>query len=126
MSKTTQRKIFRKYPLCGPKGNLFFLIYNLFACFYQFLFKKKQPKLLLREDLKILLCCEAALGDVLLASSVISPLKKKFPLSQIGFLCKEESYSVLENEKRLSFTHRSKGKNKKKLIEEIKEVKYDL
>ncbi len=119
------KKIFRRYPLCGPKGNLFFHFYNPLAYLYRFLFLegKKKP---FPSNPSILLCCEAALGDVLLASSIIPSLKKQFPSSQIGFLCKAGTALILENNPAVDFFHISGLVSDKELLLQIKNRNYDV
>ena len=111
-----------RYPLCGPKGNLFFCFYNPLARLYKVLFPEKKisspPK-------NILLCCEAALGDVFLALSIIPAIKKQFPSCKIGFLCKEETLPVLQNNPGIDFIHYSKKGKKKELLLEIQKNQYD-
>lgn len=118
-------KMFRKYPLCGVKGNLFFFLYNPVAFLYRFFSPspKEQP---LKKEMKILVCCEAALGDVFLATSILPFLQEKFPQSELGFLCKKESSFVLSTEKRLKWVHVSEKGKKRDLLKEVKEKKYDV
>ncbi len=134
----------KKNSLCGKGASLFFCFYNVLLalpCFFQ----KKRSQSIHEESPKILLCCFASLGDVLLASYSISPLKKRWPKARIGFLCSPISASMLQIVKDVDFIHtipywmkkQSKLKNLFSLFyhslfiypqiaKEIQGIKYDL
>lgn len=83
--------------LIGKKARLFLLLTRMFR-------KKSSQK---RDSLtkyikaisgppRILLCCWGALGDVVLASSVISKLRAKYPDCTLGFLVDGSSSCVIQ------------------------------
>lgn len=134
-----------KRNLCGKFAHLFFSFYDPFAYFIRFCVpdKIKNP---IPENPKILLCCWASLGDVLLASSVIPHIRRRWPLATIGFLCAPTSFSVIEGCKKIDNIHQvpswmvfGQGKIRNlyslvyhffaiypKAIREIKKVGYDI
>lgn len=63
--------------------------------------KKKREQVIQR----ILLCNWASLGDVLLATSVIAPLRKRFPGVKIGFLVSKNSKTVLDTCEGIDWIH---------------------
>ena len=80
---------------------------------------------------KILIIQTAFLGDVILATSVVSELKNKFPNANIDFLLKKGNESLLANNPKLNsvFTFdKSTGKWKSiiRLIRQFRKEKYDL
>ena len=80
---------------------------------------------------KILIIQTAFLGDVILATSVVSELKNKFPNANIDFLLKKGNESLLTNNPKLNsvFTFdKSTGKWKSiiRLIRQFRKEKYDL
>lgn len=97
-----------------------------------------------KKEMKILLCNEAFIGDLILSTSVFPILKKFYPGCKIGFLTGSWAKEVVEDHIHLDWVHtydqvifnRSKmPKQKKKLIEilskkkalkEVQEIKYDL
>lgn len=102
--------------------------------------KKKLPE----APKKILLANLAHLGDLVIASSVLPHLKAKFPKARIGFLVGSSSKPLLENHPDIAQFHtldhwkfnRSEPskrrrfqnyfKQRRQIIKEIKEQKYDL
>jgi heptosyltransferase-2 len=79
---------------------------------------------------KFLLIQTAFIGDVILASPLISELNRLFPNSQIDFLLRKGNESLLENNpflnKVLVFDKKNKKfKNSLQLIREIRKEKYD-
>lgn len=54
---------------------------------------------------KILVCCQAHIGDTILATSVIPVLKAAFPKSQVGFLIHPGSADVLAGNPRVDWVH---------------------
>ena len=80
---------------------------------------------------KILIIQTAFLGDVILATPVVSELKKIYPNSQIDFLVKKGNESLLSNSPHLHSVllfDKSKGKLKSmiRLIRKFRKTKYDL
>ena len=94
----------KKSLFCGKNATLFFFFYNPFAR-VSLLFCKNIKKEEIKKDPKILLCCQASLGDVLLASSVVPSIRAKWPNSKIGFLCTKESSSILKMQKEIDYIH---------------------
>ena len=93
----------KKRILCGKFAHLFFFFYDPIAYTLRFFFKEE--KKVIPKNPKILLCCWASLGDVLLAGSVIAPIRKKWPEAKIGFLCAPGSFSVIEGCKEIDKIH---------------------
>lgn len=127
------RKIIRplnqlfRYPLAGIKGNLFFLFYNPFLYGIRAFQMQAVPEK--KEIARILLCCRAALGDVLIACSLIPVIRRYYPMARIGFLCTPETKQILETQKGIDFIHvvkRSSFRESKKDVKSIQEVGYDL
>jgi ADP-heptose:LPS heptosyltransferase len=103
--------------------------------------KKKLPP-----DPKILLCCWASLGDVVVATTFIDTILAKFPKATIGFLCAPSSQIALLSHPKISYIHiapnwRSAGKGKiqsllsfirfsffayPSAIKKIRTIKYDM
>jgi ADP-heptose:LPS heptosyltransferase len=93
---------------------------------------------------KILVCCQAHIGDALLGSSVLPVLKAAFPEVQIGFLIHPGSYDVFTDNKSVTWIHltnhwklnRQKlplwkkllvhSQFRQKALREIKQIGYDL
>lgn len=93
---------------------------------------------------KILISNIAHLGDLLLSTSVLTLIKKKFPNCKIGFICSSASKELIENhpliDKIFTLDHwklnRSKSsffkkftkylKTRSKALKEIKNEKYDI
>ncbi len=80
---------------------------------------------------KILIIQTAFLGDVILATPVVSELKRIFPNAQIDFLVKKGNQSLLENNPHLSTVYtfdKSNGKWKDilRLSKEFRSQTYDL
>ncbi|MES2200354.1 MAG: glycosyltransferase family 9 protein [Chlamydiota bacterium] len=131
--------------LFGRFAHLFFYIYDPIAYFIRFCFPDKIKKSI-PENPKILLCCWASLGDVLLATSVIPYIRDKWPLARIGFLCAPSSFAVIEGLKGIDHVHQvpswmvlGQGRVRNlfslvfhfftiypRRIEEIKKVGYDM
>ncbi|NGX29116.1 MAG: Lipopolysaccharide core heptosyltransferase RfaQ, partial [Candidatus Anoxychlamydiales bacterium] len=106
--------------------------------------KKKFDQNLLKNPKKILLSNIAHLGDVVISTSVLSLLKKKYPNVKIGFICSSSSKQILENNPNIDqiyivdhwYLNRSKISFLKKLIsyyktrkiaqEQIKKDNYDI
>jgi ADP-heptose:LPS heptosyltransferase len=141
-----KKSFFSQYPLCSAKVNAFFFFYNAWAKNIARRYAPPATRLNALESPRILLCCSANLGDVLIACSVVPLLKKKWPLSKIGFLVSHESSAVLKTQPDIDWVHTipkwdvvsGKGlihggisflaghlKNRK-VINEIKEKQYDL
>lgn len=93
-----------KRVLCGRFAHLFFFFYDPLAHLIRFFYPDRKKKSI-SEAPKILLCCWASLGDVLLASFVIDSVKKKWPLAKIGFLCAPASFCVIEEHKEINYIH---------------------
>ena len=83
--------------------SLFFYFYNKKARL-QHLFLCSPPKRDFKDAPKILLCCMASCGDVVLASSVLDPILKYYPNAIIGFLHTKEASEILE--KQIAVHHR--------------------
>ena len=131
--------------LYGRFAHLFFSIYDPLSYFIRFCFKDKK-KQSIPENPKILLCCFASLGDVLLATSVIPHIRNKWPFATIGFICAPGSFSVIEGCKEIDHIHQvpswmvlGQGRIRNlyslvyhffrvypKAIREIKKVGYDI
>lgn len=130
--------------LCGKFGRLFFLFYDPIAYAIRFFLpEKKRP---IPEDPKILLCCFASLGDVLLATFIIPEIKKRFPCATIGFLCAPNAREIVKNNLAIERIHlapswmkggRSKVRNLfslvwhfffcyPKVVQEIRKINYDI
>ena len=106
-----------RYPLAGIKGNLFFLLYNPFFRLTRLFSKKQIPS---NEPFsKILLCCRASFGDVLIACSLIPAIKERYPEALIGFLCNPETKDIFLAQRGIDFIHTAGG-------EELRKVEYDL
>jgi heptosyltransferase-2 len=80
---------------------------------------------------KIVIIQTAFLGDVILATPVISELKRIYPEAQIDFLVRKGNESLLSNNPHLNAVHvldKTEGKYKSifKLIKHFKSEKYDL
>jgi lipopolysaccharide heptosyltransferase II len=80
---------------------------------------------------KILIIQTAFLGDVILATPVVSELKRIFPSASIDFLLKEGNQSLLHNNPHLNEVivfNKKKGKYRAifKLIKQFRNTKYDL
>lgn len=93
---------------------------------------------------KILLCNIAHLGDVVIATSVLPVLREAMPNAQFGFLLSDFSSCVLQDHPEISWLHRVEHwelnraplskiqkirayyKTKRIVIEEIKQVGYDV
>ena len=80
---------------------------------------------------KILIIQTAFLGDVILATPIISELKRIFPDTKIDFLVKKGNQSLLENNPHLDniFTFdksNGKWKNIARLIKQFRKERYDL
>ena len=80
---------------------------------------------------KIIIIQTAFLGDVILATPVISELKRIYPEAQIDFLVRKGNESLLSNNPHLNAVHvldKTEGKYKSifKLIKQFKSEKYDL
>lgn len=126
------------------KGNFFFAIYNPLARVFARREKGASEAIKDPSAQKILLCCLANLGDVLLACSVIPAIKQKWPQAKIGFLASKASAAVLTTQAGIDWVHvmdremilhKAKGiwnffsfffLGSKELIEEIKEKQYDI
>jgi heptosyltransferase I len=93
----------REHFFCGKAARAYLFFYRPFISACSF-FKKKKKKPV-GDSPKILLCCLASLGDVLLAASVIPALRKRFPKGEIGFLCTPSSSSILEVIEGISYIH---------------------
>lgn len=83
------------------------------------------------EPLRSILVIQTAfIGDVILATSVVETLHKKFPAAQIDFLLRKGNESLLENHPYLRevivFDKSKKFKNLLALIGRIRKVRYDL
>lgn len=80
---------------------------------------------------KVLIIQTAFLGDVILATPVISELKRIFPTCQIDFLLRKGNESLLANNPHLQnvlILDKSKGKYQSilGLIKQVRRIKYDL
>lgn len=124
----------------GLKGVIALKIINLFWA----LLIKKKPSFIINNPRKILVCNFAHLGDVVISTSILPALKKKFPNAEIGFLCASWSSFVLKNHPlikkihlldhwklsraKLSFWKKIKlyFSMRKKALKEIKAEKYDI
>lgn len=131
--------------LYGRFSRYFFFFYNPVTYAIRFFCRDKAKKVI-SENPKILLCCWASLGDVLLASSVIPDIRHKWPLATIGFLCAPTSIDIIEHNKEIDNIHlvpswmavgQSKMRNLYSLVyhfftsylkavREIKKVGYDI
>jgi ADP-heptose:LPS heptosyltransferase len=74
-------------------------LYRFFA-----LFKKKKKKIF--PPRRILLCNWASLGDLVLATSVIKPLKKAFPNAELGFLAADWTQEIIERHPDIRWVHK--------------------
>ncbi len=121
MGCTSQRRF-----LCGRAAKLFFCFYNcvmVIPCFFQSLLATKS-KPLVKENPTILLCCFASLGDVLLASFIISALKGRWPCAKIGFVCSPGALPILDIVKKVDFVHTVPYWMKKNKIQSIFSLMY--
>lgn len=80
---------------------------------------------------RILVIQTAFLGDVILATPVVSELKRIFPAAEIDILVKKGNESLLQNNPNLNYVvtfDKSNGKYRaiKRLIKQIRSRKYDL
>jgi heptosyltransferase-2 len=106
---------------------------------------KNQIKYIDNKNIKrILLCNSAHMGDVIISTSIIREIKKKYPNSEIGFLIGSWSRNILKNHSEVQYIHildhwmLNRGgdnilikiinyfKQKKYVIQEIKSKNYDL
>ena len=97
-------KKFKKSLFCGRNASLFFFFYNPLAKL-SLLFCREIKKEELKKPPKILLCCQASLGDVLLASSIAPSIRAKWPKAEIGFLCTKESSAILKMQREIDYIH---------------------
>lgn len=97
-----------------------------------------------KRDLKILICNEAYIGDLILSSSVLLPLKRALPRCRIGVLTGPWSRTVLEDHCCVDWVHtyeqkcfnrapisdtnkrRREIRTKKRALEEVKSIGYDI
>lgn len=133
----------RKSPLCGKWARFF--LFCFCRPFSSHHLDEQKAKKNLKNDPKILLCCWASLGDVLLASSILPALRQKWPEAKFGFLCDPKSLSVVQAQNPpLDYIHsvpcwKVKGRLRSlisffyhtvrvypALIQEIKKTSYDV
>jgi ADP-heptose:LPS heptosyltransferase len=111
--------------------------------FLELFYKSSKEKLKVSPK-KILLCCQAHIGDAILASSVVPVIKSAFPQAQIGFLIHPGSIEVLTNNPHVSWVHTFSHwklnrqnlsfwkklsihlKSRSRVVREIKANEYDL
>jgi ADP-heptose:LPS heptosyltransferase len=107
-------------------------------------FKKPSQIALSANPKRILLCCQAHIGDAILATSVLPVLKAAFPDAQFGFLIHPGSIDVFTDNPKIAWLHTiihwnlnrqnlpfwkkllSYLKSRSKLLQEIKAIDYDL
>lgn len=67
--------------------------------------RKPSAKPLAVTPKKILLCCQAHIGDAIIATSVLPVIKAAFPDAQIGFLTHPSSIEVFTDNPRVTWVH---------------------
>lgn len=96
---------------------------------------KKEKKPIPKNPKKILLCNIANLGDVVISTTVLPPLKKHYPDCEIAFLTSSASAIVLNKHPLISkvhtfdhwYLHKCKAAlQTRKVVQELKQAKYDL
>lgn len=90
---------------------------------------RKEKKIQLRGDEKILLVRTDRIGDLILSTPVAEALKQKFPQSQVDFLVAPYTAPVLENNpfiNEIILDDNRSVKGSLKLREVIKQKKYDI
>lgn len=132
--KKLERKTFRRFIFCLCKNLLdFFLI-----LFPKRIFTYKSP------PQKILLAMPAHIGDMVMATTVLPVIKKKYPGCQIGMIAGSWSLPLVKDHPLINFVHiidhfylnRSRKtskrrkwlrywKTRRKALKEIKQIKYD-
>jgi ADP-heptose:LPS heptosyltransferase len=68
-------------------------------------FKKPSKQTLAITPKKILVCCQAHIGDALIATSVLPVLKAAFPDAKIGFLIHPSAIDVFTDNPKISWVH---------------------
>lgn len=93
------------YLVNGPLGFLkviYYLVSVLLDIIFSFFFLFKKEKSLKQEPKKILIIKIDQLGDVLLSTTLITAIKKKYPDAVIDYVIQESSLPVLKDNKGVS------------------------
>lgn len=96
------------------------------VAFLSIFFTMNKPKIY-----RILIIQTAFLGDVVLATALIEKLRKQFPESRLDFVLRKSNESLLANHPYLNKVYvwnkqENKIKNLYKLVQEVRERKYDI
>ena len=125
----------------GPKSKPFVLILEKI---YRFFDRFKKRTATPSTPRRILLCNWASLGDLVIATSIIPPLKHAYPEAKIGFLVAHWTKEVVEKHPDIQWIHTAESwknmrldqplwrrfliyiKSARKARREIKKINYDL
>lgn len=127
-----------RYHMQNPLGYIYLRALDFLTAFFPKRRMEKYP------PQKILICSYGHLGDVVLATSVIPAIKKRYPKSVLGFVVGSWSSSILENHPDVDHLHivdhwklnrcsssfwrkwKQYRKTKKRTLKELRELNYDV